>query len=198
MICLKDVSEEKLQEIASVFTEAFLSEDGILCRCLKEKEAKTYFRIVLQEYSRIGALYALSENEEGYLVYHRKNRGPSVLREILMFIRFLKYMPSGALQKLILTRRGWQDYTVTHSRDRDYVDVSLVAVRSEYRRQGYLRKLLQEPFEEARKAGIPCILDTDSEIKAAKYMHVGMTCERDALLENGIHMYTLIRYPEEK
>ena len=84
------------------------------------------------------------------------------------------------------------DYTVTHSSDKDYVDIALIAVRREYQGQGYLRKVLKEPFELADTYGIPVILDTDAEWKAVRYQSVGMRVERDEILESGLHMYTMI------
>ena len=100
------------------------------------------------------------------------------------------------MQRMILDRQGWNDYTLAHVKDRDYVDVSLVAVKKEYRHQGFLRKLLHEPFALADAYGIPCILDTDSPLKAAKYEHVGMRIERHQILRSGLAMYTMIYAPK--
>ncbi len=195
MICLGNLSGEKLHEIASAFAEAFLSEDGIVYRCMDQKTAVIYFETVLEEYMRIHALYALSEREEGYIVWHHKKAGMPWYRDIVLMIRFIRRLPPLVTQKMILIRKDWQDYTLAHAKDRDYIDVSLIAVKKEYQGTGCLRKLLAEPFAEAERCGCACILDTDSSLKAAKYMHVGMQCEKDAVLESGVHMYTM-RYPQ--
>ena len=49
------------------------------------------------------------------------------------------------------------------------------------------------PFRIADERDIPVILDTDSEVKAAKYQACGMEIEKDAILKSGVHMYTMIR-----
>ncbi|MCR4950283.1 MAG: GNAT family N-acetyltransferase [Solobacterium sp.] len=190
MIRIGDSSEACLNEIAAVFAEAFLAEDGIIRRSMSVPDAEAYFRAALKEYIRIGALYA-ADGQEGYCVYHHKKQGVPWYREILLMIRMMRTVSSGAMQKMVLLRRGWQDYTLDHMHDRDYIDVPLLAVRKEDQGKGFMRKLLEEPFREAEKHGIACILDTDSEVKAAKYMHLGMVCEKEMILQSGLHMYTL-------
>ena len=192
MICLRDISEDHLENIASAFAEAFTAEEGTVRRSMNMFAAQQYFLIMLRQYAKTGLLYALSENEEGYCVYHRKNKGLPWYREFLLTWHFLTRLPMQALQKMILARHGWQDYTISHNHDTDYVDVSLVMVRREYQGQGLLRQLLKEPFELADGLGIPVILDTDSEVKAAKYEHIGMRVDKDLILESGVHMFTMI------
>lgn len=196
MICLKDIGEDHLENIAYAFAEAFTAEEGTVYRSMDMYAAQQYFLIMLRQYSKTGLLYALSENEEGYCVYHRKNSGLPWYRDMLLTWHFLTRLPMQALQKMIIARHGWQDYTISHAHDADYIDVSLVMVRREYQGQGYLRKLLQEPFRLADELGIPVILDTDSEVKAAKYEHVGMHADKDLILESGVHMFTMIYSPE--
>ena len=195
MIVLRDLSEEKINEIAAVFAEAFSSEEGALARAMNEENAKLYFRETVRAYTKHGLLYALSVNEEGYCVYHHKNKGLPWYRELWLLYRYMRVLPLDVMQKMIIDRQGWNDYTMAHMNDADYVDVSLVAVKKEYRHQGFLRKLLAEPFAEADRCGIPCILDTDSALKAAKYAHIGMREERHAVLDSGLEMYTMIYYP---
>ena len=190
MIRVEDSSEDCLNGIAAVFAEAFLAEDGIISRSMTGPDAEAYFRAALKEYIRIGALHA-ADGQEGYCVYHHKKQGVPWYRELLLMIRMMRSVSSGSMQKMVLLRRGWQDYTLDHMNDRDYIDVPLLAVRKEYQGKGFMRKLLEEPFREAEKHGIACILDTDSEVKASKYMHLGMTCEKKKVLESGLHMFTL-------
>lgn len=119
-------------------------------------------------------------------------------RDLLLFFRYFRYIRIETMQKMMMVRRGWTDYTIAHLNTPDFVDVSLVAVRKEYQGKGYLRKLMAEPFRLADELGIPCILDTDTEHKAIRYESVGMRVERDRILENGMHFYTMIYEPEGK
>lgn len=190
---MHNIKEVHLQDIARAFAESFCSDDGIIPSCMNEEEAYHYFRITLNEFQKRGLLYALSEREEAYCVYYRKNKGLPWYTDLLLMYRYMKAIRFQALQQMILKRQGWTDYTLYHMNTKDYMDVCLVCVRKKYRGQGYLRKLLEEPFALAGKEGIPCILDTDTPLKAAKYEHIGMRIEKDEVLKSGIHMYTMIR-----
>lgn len=195
MIALRNLSRERTDEIAAVFAEAFCSEDGALSRAMDEKTALLYFRETVRVYSRYGLLYALNEKEEGYCVWHHKDHGLPWYMDLYILYRYMRVLPARTMQKMIIDRQGWDDYTVVHMKDADYVDVSLVAIKKEYRGRGLLRALLAAPFAEADACGIPCILDTDSPLKAAKYEHIGMHAERHAVLASGLRMYTMIYYP---
>ncbi len=192
MIRLTDLDEEHLKEISHAFAESFLSQTGSLSMTANMYEAEIYFDICLKEYARAGVLYALSEKEEGYIVFHRKNKGIRWYRDLYMTWQYMMRLTPSTMQRMILARNGWQSYEVTHANDPDYLDVELVCVRKEYQGQGLLRKMLKEPFAEADAAGIPCILDTDAEHKAMRYEHVGMRIERHAVLSSGLHLYTMI------
>ena len=193
MICLHQITKEHLEDIARAFAASFSSDDGIIPACMNEEEAFHYFFITLDAYQKRGKLYALSEKEEAYCVYYRKNKGLPWYMDLVLMYRYMRAIPARVMQKMLVVRQGWTDYTVYHFDTKDFVDVCLVCVRREYQGQGYLRKLLAQPFAEAAEAGIPCILDTDTPLKAAKYGHAGMRIEKDAVLKSGIHMYTMIR-----
>ena len=198
MICLKNLSDEHLEKIASVFAEAFLREEGTLKQALYYEQAVRYFKLTLDEYMRIGRLFAISDNEEGYIVWHRKNEGLKWYREFILFFRYLKYMETESMQRMILVRHGWKDYTVKYADRRSYINVALLCIKTEEQGKGLLRKLLQDPFKAADSESVPCILDTDSELKAAKYSACGMKISDDAVLESGVHMYTMIYIPDKK
>jgi GNAT superfamily N-acetyltransferase len=186
----------KIRETAACFAESFLADEGLISSCLNRKEAETYFFLLLKEYIRIRAVYASSEKEEGYIIFHRKKQGIPWYRELSLFVSYLRFLPFSAMQKLILAQRDWEDYSITFSNLPDYVDVSFICVRPEYRHQGFFRRLMQEAFNEADHHGIPCVLDTDSEKKAGRYEHIGMKTYKEKELESGLHMFTCIYEPE--
>ncbi len=196
LIRLQSIDTQREKEIAAAFAESFLAQSGSLSSCMRFEEACRYFEVTLHEYQRIGALYTLSENEEGYIVYHRKNKGLSWYRDLYLIYRYFRCLNIETMQKMMMIRRGWTDYTISHLETKDYIDVALVCVKKKYQGQGYLRKLLAEPFEEAESLGIPVILDTDAEHKAVRYEHIGMRIEKEEILPSGLHMYTMIHDPE--
>lgn len=198
MILIDHRDHEHVKSVAAAFAESFLSQYGSLSSCMNYEEACIYFELTLYEYARAKNLYALSEKEEGYIVYYRKDKGMPWYRDLLLFVRYFRHIRIETMQKMMLVRRGWTDYTIAHLNTPDYVDVSLVAIKKEYQGKGYLRKLMAAPFALADELGIPCILDTDAEHKAIRYESVGMRVERDQLLDSGMHFYTMIYEPEGK
>ena len=69
----------------------------------------------------------------------------------------------------------------------------MLAVRPEYQRQGYMRKMLEYTYRLAESRGVPVILDTDDRDKASRYEHLGMKLDRIRTCDDIFHMYDLIR-----
>ena len=69
----------------------------------------------------------------------------------------------------------------------------MLAVRPEYQRQGYMRKMLEYTYRLAEGRGVPVILDTDDRDKASRYEHLGMKLDRIRTGGQKFHMYDLIR-----
>ena len=42
------------------------------------------------------------------------------------------------------------------------------------KKQGFMHRVLEQPFAEAEKKNIPCVLDTDTPLKVKKYIRCGM------------------------
>lgn len=191
MIRLENISKTDLQNIANTIAESFLCEDGMITRSLNLREASAYFDIMISEAYRVNSLYATSEKQEGYCIYWHKGKGPSTWREILAFFTYMKRIPMYKLSNLVVSHHDWTDYEMQFQNEKDYLDVYLVVVRKEYQGQGFFRKMMEELMDIARQDHVIMILDTDSELKAQKYMHVGMEVVTEKVLESGLHMYTL-------
>ena len=192
---LQSIDIQRLKQISAAFAESFLAQSGSLSSCMGYEEARRYFEVTLYEYQRISVLYALGENEEGYIVFHHKNKGLPWYRDLYLMYRYFTCLNIETMQKMMMIRRGWTDYTISHLDTKDYIDVALVCVKKQYQGQGYLRKLMAEPFAQAKNQGIPLILDTDAEHKAMRYEHIGMRIEKHEILPSGLHMYTMIYEP---
>lgn len=105
--------------------------------------------------------------------------------------RFLRELSFHSLKKLIPLMNN--PYEKIYQKEPDYVVVSMVAVRREFQGQGFLRALLEEPFRTARERSIPCVLDTDTELKMKKYIACGMKLSAETPLKGGGCMYTMER-----
>ncbi len=194
MIRLATLTDEELKTIGRRIGEAFYEEGEGLFTRLDREDAITVLEIMTECYYRLGVLYATSEQQEGYLAYWRKGEakewGMKMIRVSLhMAWRFLQEIPLGALKKLLPLMNN--PYEKIHQKEPDYVAISMVAVRREFQRQGFLRVLLVEPFRIAREWNISCVLDTDTELKVKKYVSCGMKKTAETPIRGGRTMYTM-------
>ncbi|MCD8107101.1 MAG: N-acetyltransferase [Oscillospiraceae bacterium] len=194
MIRLTNLTDEEIKVIGRRIGEAFYDEgEGAFTR-LDREDAITVLEIMTECYYRLGVLYATSERQEGYLAYWRKGEakewGMKMVRESLhMSWRFLRELSLRSLKKLIPLMSN--PYEKIYQKEPDYVVVSMVAVRREFQGQGFLHVLLEEPFHIARERDIPCVLDTDTELKVKKYISCGMKKVAETPIKGGGMIYTM-------
>ncbi len=194
MIQLRNLTGEEIKAIGRRIGEAFYDEGEGLFTRLDREDAITTLEIMTECYYRLGVLYTTSEQQEGYLAYWRKGEakewGMKMVRVSLhMAWRFLREIPFGSLKKLLPLMNN--PYEKIYQKELDYVAISMVAVRREFQGQGYLRVLLEEPFRIARERNIPCVLDTDTELKVKKYISCGMKKTAETPIKGGGTMYTM-------
>ncbi|MCD7885952.1 MAG: hypothetical protein LUI87_20020 [Lachnospiraceae bacterium] len=103
--------------------------------------------------------------------------------------RFLREIPFRSLKKLLPLMSN--PYEKLYQKEPDYVVISMVAVRREFQGQGFLHVLLEEPLCIARERKIPCVLDTDTELKVKKYVSCGMKKTAETPIKGGGTMYTM-------
>ncbi|MCD8013794.1 MAG: GNAT family N-acetyltransferase [Lachnospiraceae bacterium] len=194
MIRLRNLTGEEIKTIGRSIGRAFYDEGEGLFTRLDREDAITALEIMTECYYRLGVLYATSEQQEGYLAYWRKGEakkwGMKMIRVSLhMAWRFLREIPFGSLKKLLPLMNN--PYEKIYQKEPDYVVISMVAVRREFQGQGYLRVLLEELFRIARERNIPCVLDTDTELKVKKYISCGMKKTAETSIKGGGMMYTM-------
>ena len=71
-------------------------------------------------------------------------------------------------------------------REKNYIAVSMVVVLREFQGKGFMHRVLEQPFAEADKKDIPCVLDTDTSLKVKKYIRCGMKLVAEKGLKDGI------------
>lgn len=67
----------------------------------------------------------------------------------------------------------------------------MVVVLREFQGKGFMHKIPELPFAEARAKNIPCVLDTDTPLKVKKYVKCGMKMCAKKKLKNGVSLYTM-------
>lgn len=189
MIKLENLSAEKLKELGKRVGETFYAENEGIAMTIPKEDAIKAFEIMTECYYRAGLLYATSDKLEGLLAYWRKKTKMPIRHLLHMAFRMLKEMRFKSLLKL--AKNGENLYEKTYKKEKDYLIVSMVVVFPEYQGKGYLRKVLEAPFKEAAKYGIPCVLDTDTELKMKKYASCNMELKAKKTLKSGQTLYTM-------
>ena len=189
MFKVENKSKEEIAEIGRKIGAAFAAEKAGIVTMLTEAQAVKAFEIMTEYFYRAGVLYATSETGEGYLAYWEKKKKTAVGPALHMIKRFLRELPLKA--SLTVMQSSGEQYAKIFKKERNYIAVSMVVVLREFQGKGFMHKVLEQPFVEARKKNIPCILDTDTPLKVEKYIRCGMKLAGEKKLRHGISLYTM-------
>ena len=190
MIKLKNLSNEELSIIGTHAAESFLGEKGCF-QVLPHDAACKLFTLIVTTCYQTGHLYTSSEKREGYCVYWTKEERPGLWVQLKMGCKMLMCLPLKVGMQFKDGQSNWKPTEKRYKKADDFVEVFLIAVRKEYQGQGHFRTMLQEPFDLAKKRHTICVLDTDSDVKADKYCHVGMHIVDRKVQKNGMEMFAL-------
>lgn len=189
MLKVENRSKEEIAEIGRKIGAAFAAEKAGIVTALTEEQAVKAFEIMTEFYYRLGVLYATSEAGEGYLAYWEKRTKLPLGPAVHMIKRFLCELPFSVC--LAVAQSGAEQYTKIFRKKKNYIAVSMVVVLREFQGKGFMHKVLAQPFDEARKKNIPCVLDTDTPVKVEKYIRCGMKLVGEKKLRHGVSLYTM-------
>lgn len=189
MLKVENRSQEEIARIGRKIGEAFAAEKAGIVTMVTEEQAVKAFEIMTEYFYRAGVLYATSEKGEGYLAYWEKKKKPAAGPALHMVKRFLCELPLKA--GLAVFQSGGEQYAKIYKKEKDYIAVSMVVVLREFQGKGFMHKVLEQPFAEAEKKNIPCVLDTDTPLKVKKYTRCGMELAGEKKLRPGISLYTM-------
>lgn len=202
---LEHLKNDELIQISREISDAFYDypycdEDLGLKKYIKTREDMfIYMKAIVQAACRSGLLYTTSDRQEGYLILSGEGSGSVRFMDgMKMIFAEMKALGGYSNMKRFISACFSDGNTIeTRMRKskRKFIKVEMLAVRSEYQKQGYMRNMLEEVFRMADQKHIPVILDTDDKNKCLRYEHLGMTLERVRNCGNRFHMYDLIREP---
>ena len=190
------LTKEQEQEIGHAAAEAFMREEGSFPNSFTLKESETYFRALVSMCSRAKVLYAVSPEGEGYIAFWRRRHGPGWFLKLRFCLQLCEGIRLERMNAFLDKLKDWKDYEEQFRKEKDYVNVFMIFVRTEWQGKGYMKTLMAEPLRVAEEYGIPCILDTDSEKKEKQYMSLGMHTVKQGCLPDGTKMYTMAYFPE--
>ncbi len=154
--------------------EAFMGEEGTMVQGVPYEQGVAYFRIVTQMCYNAGRLYASSENAEAVIAFWPRHKDPFAHLMPKLVYNFAKKGELPALFRVLKNLKGFHGYEHMYKNSKGYVGVFLLAVAKEHQGKGYMRRMLKHPFGLARRLSVPCVLNTDSSLKVAKYERCGM------------------------
>lgn len=189
IVRVTNTSSEQLAEIGQKIGKAFAAEDaGVVLETPKEHVVKI-FEIMTEFYYKLGVLYTLRETEAGYIAFWAKDFKIPLKPKLHLIGRMLKEVPLRSCLKIAPT--GSEQFAKVYKQEKDYIAVSMLVVLQEFQHQGFMRRLLETPFSIASERSIPCVLDTDTELKIKKYEKCGMRCSACKKMINGFPLYTM-------
>lgn len=191
MLKVENRSKEEIAEIGRKIGEAFAAEKAGIATLLTEEQIVKAFEIMTDCYYRVGVLYTTSEAGEGYLAYWEKKAKPTIGPGLILHMikRFLSELPLKAV--LTMAQSGDEQYAKIFKKEPNYIAVSMVVVLREFQGKGFMHRVLEQPFAEAEKKNIPCVLDTDTPLKVKKYIRCGMEMAGEKKLKAGVSLYTM-------
>lgn len=200
---LKKLSDTQLDEIAHQIADAFYdywysADDKGLLKYITSRESMfIYIGAIVRAAYKTGVLYTTSDKQEGYLMLS----GEGVRR--IGFIDGIKMI--SAEKKALGGFKNMMDFisacfsdggtieTRMKKAKKRFIRIEMLVVRSEYQKQGFMRKLLDDVYCLADKKGVAVILDTDDRDKCARYVHLRMRLDRVRKCGQKMNMYDLIR-----
>ena len=190
MIRCENLTGEDLKRIGTQVADAFLSEPGCFS-VLPAQEAHRLFTLIVEMGYHCGHLYTTGPEQAGFCIYWTKKQRPGMWVQLKMGLKMARTLSMKSGMAMMRSQKNWKPTEKRYAKWDNYVEVFLLAVRKEYQGQGYFRRMLSEPFALAEKLGTICVLDTDAQVKADKYAHVGMTVVDSRPQAGGITMFAL-------
>jgi len=203
---MKGLTHNDIERISASVADAFFdysyneADAGLVSYIRTREDMHEYIgAIVLAAYNS-GLLYTVSDNEEGYIILSGYGMGTIGFKDGMKMIAAEKRALGGIRNMSSFIKNCFADGNTIETRmkkaKRHFIRIEVLAVRKEYQKQGYMRRMLEEVYEIADKIGVPVILDTDDKDKCRRYQHLGMTLDRVRNCGERFHMYDLIREPQ--
>ncbi len=197
---INTLSEDKIRCIGDAFADyEYADSEWGMSRLGKGRQAVSdyiceYVRMAIRE----RVLYSTSENHEAFIAFKRSGQNMSPASATGLLKAAFNCMDlrnaSKAAKGFIRSDKGYGE--ILSKLKIPYIYIGLVAVTEQYQGRGYMRKLLEIAFEEGRKHSLPVVLDTDAELKKAKYEHLGMKCVTTKHLADGVELYGMVYEPD--
>ncbi|MCR4793004.1 MAG: GNAT family N-acetyltransferase [Lachnospiraceae bacterium] len=197
---INSLSEEDIRAIGDAFADFEYDENewGMSYFCKDKQAVSDYICAYVDMAIKEHVLYSTSEAHEAFIVFKRSGMNMSLTSASGLIGTIPgKLNMDHTIEVVKGIRHAGKSYGQILAKLKiPHIYVGMVAVTEKYQGQGFMRKLLEIAYEEGRKDGLPVVLDTDAELKKAKYEHVGMKCVITQHLANGVELYGMVYEPD--
>ena len=188
---LTGLSDAEVDRIGKLIGEAYYAEDDPMIRSFHSKEdCIKYFTLITRMCMEGNVLYTISDNYEGFVAFYTKKELP-YLAMLKMIFRMMRSGLMPTLMQFGALHKGWVETNKKYKKEKNFVEVYMACVPIEHQGKGYLHKLLALPYQIARENNMPCILETNTDLKAAKYQRCGLKVRDRQEFPSGVVMYSL-------
>ncbi len=191
MLELVPYDKNRIEEISLKISEAFLHEEGTYSLFLDHKNCDAYMRCIITMLVKSHCLYELDEGK-GWIAYYDKKHQIGMLAQLQYATEVIFQVDLNQYNAVTQAMEPWVSSEKRFDVLPDFISVFLVCVPVNEQKHGYFQKMMKYVFSLCDERNIPCILDTDSELKKKKYEHIGMKCVDSMNLEGGAKQYSLV------
>ena len=196
MVKVQNLTETEIEAIGEAFADfAYADGEHGLAVFYKSRDAvKEYICDYARAALKAGILYSTSDRHEAVISFHySKERMPFAAGWMIIKSFFRTMGFANVFRFAKKTSAAGQSYADKLKKEKKpYVAVGMLAVTKEYQGQGYMRKVLEIAYSEARKHHCSVVLDTDAILKRDKYMHLGMKCVGERKVGDGSCFYDMV------
>lgn len=191
---LYKLTDREIEDIAGVFSDHIFGngEKGLYYLCKSRDERKAFVTGYINYLLTGARFFTVSRKKEGYICLQTQTGRASLKGKVAFVSGIVKSMGiPGALRFGIDFIKAGKPIEKL-LRSEGYVHIRLLAVRKEYQGQGYMKKLIDIAFDQAKKKNVPCIVSTDSMEKAERYERYGFRLFRKRHLSDSATEYDMI------
>lgn len=198
MVKITYLSEKEIDEIGEAFADFEYdgSEQGMTFLWNGRENIKKYICGYARAMIKAGMLYSTSDKHEAYVAFSHsgdKMNLSGAMELVKAFVGTLGVAGCiSAVKKMNSAGRSYHD--MLKKSKQEFIYIPMLAVTKKYQGQGFMRKVIEIPFEVGRKRNCQVVLETDAVLKRDKYMHLGMELAATRRISENSVLYDLVKY----
>ena len=153
-----------------------------------------YLVAIIKTANEYNGIYA-TDNKEGIIIITDTTKSYPFRVMFKMIIRMIKALGYRNFKKMMKKFQAGGASLERKYRNckKHFVQIELLAIKTEYQGHGFMRPLVETAFEIAKEKNLPVIVTTDACVKKDKYAHIGMKHINTRKVGDKSYLYDLER-----